>query len=222
MTVPTPFLSTLVLLSSAFPAQVFRLAAGTDEARVRRGFARVAAPLVAPVLFAGVAALVWYLAPVSGVLGGLPQRTWYYVAAGAGLLAPALEILVGFVIARLRRTRVARIVPHERWSRFSVAALLTVVVMAAGEELVFRGVWTRMLEHVAGWPVAAAIGLTAVVYGFNHLYFGWLTVAQKVVSGVAFGVLLELCHGNLIVPVIAHVTQNIVVVAILPLLTRRR
>ena len=116
----------------------------------------------------------------------------------------------------------ARIGLHERWSAVSAAAVAAVVVTAAAEELVFRGVWLPVLERSLGWLAAAAIALTSVIYGLNHLFFGWLTVVQKTVTGVALGVLFELSGFHLVVPVIAHVTQNLVVLLILPRWTGRR
>jgi hypothetical protein len=55
------------------------------------------------------------------------------------------------------------------------------------------------------------VALTAAGYGLNHLYFGALTVFQKTVTGVLFGALFLACGHSLLVPVTAHVVQNLLV-----------
>jgi membrane protease YdiL (CAAX protease family) len=96
------------------------------------------------------------------------------------------------------------------------------VVIAVAEEVVFRGVGQHLLERVLLWPAVPAIALTAAVYGLNHLYFGNLTVLQKVSTGVLYGALYDLSGRAVLVPVIAHVLQNLVVLLVLPRWLSRR
>jgi membrane protease YdiL (CAAX protease family) len=56
-----------------------------------------------------------------------------------------------------------------------------------------------------------ALGVTSVVYGLNHLYFGWLAVLQKTLTGVGLGLLFIYSGYSILVPIIAHATQNLVV-----------
>ncbi len=230
MSTRTPFLSALVLISSAFPAQALRIGLVTAAARAAAGGAatgaaarvrRWAATLAYPGLFALVALLAWYVAPATGVLA-VPGRWWYAVALAAGALAPGIEVAVGYLAAWLRRRRVARVALHERWAGVSSVALVAVTVTAVAEEVVFRGVGLHLLRTELGWPAVPAVGLTALVYGLNHLYYGGLTVLQKIVTGVLLGVLYELCGQAVVVPLLAHVTQNLVVLLVLPRIAGRR
>lgn len=211
MTSHTPFLSALVLASSAFPAQLYRVGvAATPDARPVAS--RVAATLRSawlPVSFLLVAALAWYVAPVDGPV--LPAAWWWYpLAVAVGLAAPAWEVAAGFGIALVRRRRPVRVAPHRRWGA-GASMVAAAVAVGVAEEVIFRGVGLSLLVRELGVPVAAAVALTAAVYGVNHLYFGGLTVAQKCVTGVVFGVLFVASGYRLAVPLLAHVAQNLLV-----------
>jgi hypothetical protein len=203
MSVRTLYLSELVALSSAFPAQAARIGPAPRRWLV-------------PALVAVVAGLAWYVAPVSGVLA-VPSWYWYPVAVAVGAVLPLLELGIGVAIARSRRLPVAGFAV--RGTAVGVAAA---VVTAAGEEVAYRGVGLHLLETVLRWPSAFAIGVTAVAYGLNHLWFGRLTVAQKMVTGVALGTLYDLSGRAVVVPLVAHVVQNLVVLLALPRWLGRR
>ncbi|GIG56446.1 hypothetical protein Lfu02_08180 [Longispora fulva] len=197
MTTPTLSLSLLVLVGAACPVQAFRYA----------GPARLAAAVT------GVAGLAWYVAPSTGVLAR--PHGWWWCLAAVAVGAGAIGVEVG-VVAALRRRRVARVALHGSASRAVAAAVVT----GLAEEVLFRGVAQHLLG-VLGLPAVAAIGAVAVAYGLNHLYFGWDTVAQKVATGLLFGGLYALSGGSVLVPVIAHVTQNVLVLTVLPRLGGR-
>jgi len=199
MSIPIPFLSALVVLSSAFPAHVVQV--GSLPARVRQ--------LLVPAAFGTVALLAWYVAPGNGVLRP-PSLLWLAVGAGIGCAAPAFEIGLGAVWARGRRVRIGL---HDKATSLG---LLAVVVTGVAEEVIFRGVGVHLLETVLHWPALAAIAVTAVVYGGNHLWFGGLTVLQKTGTGLLFGALYDLSGHSLAVPLLAHVLQNLVVLLVLP------
>jgi membrane protease YdiL (CAAX protease family) len=200
MSTPIPFLSALVVLSSAFPAQAVQV--GAVPARVRQ--------FLVPAVFSVVAVLAWYVAPASGVLARPSSLLWLAVGAGTGCAAPVFEIGLGALMARGRRVRVGL---HDKATSLG---LLAVVVTGMAEEVVFRGVGLHLLETVLHWPALVAIAVTAIVYGFNHLWFGGLTVLQKTGTGLLFGALYDLSGHSLVVPLLAHVVQNLVVLLVLP------
>ncbi len=208
MSTPTPFLSALVVLSSAFPTQV--LPVGSVPARVRLLFVAGAATVMA--------GLAWYVAPATGVLR-LPAIAWYGDGILFGLGAPGIEVGLGALWARLRGSRVARIALHQQAS-VTALGVIAAVVTAIAEEVLFRGVGLHLLETVLHWPALAAVAMSALVYGLNHLWFGGLTVAQKVVSGLGFGALYDLSGHSLLVPLLAHVVQNLLVLLVLPRLVK--
>jgi membrane protease YdiL (CAAX protease family) len=221
------YLSSLVLLGSAFPAQLFRIGlamAGPGRPGRPRASAlrRALGQLWLPGAFLLVAALVWYVAPSAGVLGLPAGWYWYAIAVAAGLVAPALEVATGALVAGLRRQRVGVIRLHERWAGGSLPAVAGAVLVALAEEVIFRGVGLHLLVRELGWPAVAAVALTAVVYGLNHLYFGGLTVLQKAVTGVLYGWLFLASGHSVLVPVIAHVLQNLLVLLVLPRLGGRK
>lgn len=197
MSVRTLYLSELVALSCAFPVHVARIGPAPRRWLV-------------PGLVAVVAGLAWYVAPSSGVLGVAPP-VWYPVAVVVGLALPLLELGIGVLAARARRLPVAGFAVHG-----SVVGLAAALVTAAGEEVAYRGVGLHLLETVLGWPALLAIGATAAAYGLGHLWFGWLTVAQKVATGLALGALFDLSGHAMVVPLLAHVVQNLVVLLVLP------
>jgi len=231
MTGHTLFLSVFVLACTAFPSQLFRLttagspgggvASGVTRAGVRRWVAH-AVELVPAVSLSVVAALAWAVAPATGVAAVPDGWWWLAVAVAVGALAPGGEIALGVVAAKAQGARVDRIALHSRAPAASAVAVVGAALVAAAEEVLFRGIGQHLLDVVLGWPAVLAIGLTAVLYGLNHLYFGWLTVGQKVFTGAVFGSLYVLAGLSVLVPVVAHVVQNVVVLTILPRWVERR
>ncbi|BCB91918.1 CPBP family glutamic-type intramembrane protease [Phytohabitans suffuscus] len=224
MTTRTLSLSVLVLLCAAFPAQAFRLTlagvvggtgarAGAAPRRLDRG---VTGQVAFAVALIATATLVAVLAPMRWDLLSPVGWHWYAVAVAFGCLAPALEWGAAAAVLAVRHRRLPGIALHRLAGGGSVLVVLAAVGAAAAEEVLFRGVGLHLLERVLGWPAAAAVAVTAVVYGLNHLYFGPLTVAQKALTGVGFGVLYLLGGHNVLVPLVAHVVQNVVVLTLLP------
>ena len=212
MNSPTLYLSALVLLAAAFPSQLARIGmmlAGQPDTR-RRPRA-VVVQLWLPVTLTLVAGLAWELSPVSG-LATLPGHWWWYpLAVAVGLAAPWWEVGAAAAPALLRGRRVRRVRLTDRWPIGGGLVLVGALVAAVAEEVIFRGVGLHLLAGPLGWPVAVAVAVTAVVYGLNHLYFGLPAVAQKTLTGVAYGVLYVACGYSVWIPVLAHLTQNLVV-----------
>lgn len=92
---------------------------------------------------------------------------------------------------------------------YGAGALAGLIAVAALEELVFRGFYTRLC---LGLPnlAAAALGLVAVTLFFAtlHIRFGWIQVLAKAPLGVlALGV--TLASGNIIPAIVLHATFNL-------------
>ncbi|MET7397800.1 CPBP family intramembrane glutamic endopeptidase [Dactylosporangium sp. NPDC005572] len=223
MTTRTLCLSVLVLLCAAFPAQAFRLTlagvvggTGTPGWAPRRLDRAVTGQLVFAVALIATAALAATLAPMRWELSSPVDWRWYAAAVVFGAIAPVLEWAAGAGLVAIRHRRLARIALHRLAGGRSAWVVLASVGAAAAEEVLFRGVALHLLDDVLGWPAAAALAVTAVVYGLNHLYFGAMTVAQKTLTGVGFGLLYLLAGHNVLVPLVAHAVQNIVVLTVLP------
>ena len=117
--------------------------------------------------------------PAAGAGGGCCRR-W-----PPGLAAPVLELAATYAAARVRGRRVSGVRLHQGWTARGGLALVGALVAGVAEEAIFRGVGLYLLVHPLAVPVVAAVAVTAVGYGLNHLYFGWSTVAQKTLTGVA-------------------------------------
>jgi membrane protease YdiL (CAAX protease family) len=102
-------------------------------------------------------------------------------------------------------------------TRLLVALLVVAVVPAISEELVFRGVVQRTLvqwtgnHHVGIW-LAAAI--------FSAIHFQFFGFIPRLALGVVFGYLYA-WSGNILVPMVAHFTQNAFQLILLYLVQRR-
>lgn len=93
-------------------------------------------------------------------------------------------------------------------------AVLSVLVVAPAEELLFRGAVQGRLRRAFG-PVAAVGGAGALFASLHVLNFGVLNAGAAVALGVIFlvGALLGLAYertGNLLVPVAVHGVYNAV------------
>lgn len=208
MSAHIPFLSALVLICAAFPTQLVRVAVTAGGGLTTAGRERLERWGL-PVAAGAVALLAWWTAPLPG-LGPLPASlVWPLIAAAAGLLAPLWEIGLGYAWAFARRRRVARVALHERAS-VHFGAMASVCLVAVAEELVFRRLGIELLAGLDR-PLWTVVALTSIVYGLNHLYFGWPTVAQKTLTGAAYAGLYIAGGHSLLVPVIAHVVHNLVV-----------
>ncbi|HWG99754.1 MAG TPA: CPBP family glutamic-type intramembrane protease [Pilimelia sp.] len=169
---------------------------------------------------AAVAALGLLAVPDGPPLAGPPHPGWYAVAAAAGLLAPVAEYLLGAAVLRARGRRPGRLALHER-AGTGAPAVLAALVAAVAEEVVFRALGIGLLAGGLGLAVPAAVAVTAVAYGLNHLYYGWLTVAQKTLTGLGLGALFVAAGHSLWVAAAAHGALNLAVLLLVPRWSRR-
>jgi len=91
----------------------------------------------------------------------------------------------------------------ETWWDFGVVAVAVVAAVALAEELIFRGMFLRvLLRHTPG---AVAVLLTALLFALVHPLYA---VPGVVVLGLFFG-LLMLRLRNLTYPIVAHAVWNL-------------
>lgn len=84
----------------------------------------------------------------------------------------------------------------------------TTLYTVGAEELLWRGYLMTYVQ--ADWALAglAALAVSAVAFGFNHLFFGWRNVVSKTALGGAWAGLF-LLTGSLLVPVLSHLAFNL-------------
>jgi membrane protease YdiL (CAAX protease family) len=89
-------------------------------------------------------------------------------------------------------------------SQFLAALLVLALLPTVAEEVIFRGVLQRQLGQWLG-SAQAGIWLTAVLFSTLHVQF--LGFVPRLLLGVILGYLYA-WSGNLVVPMVAHFTQN--------------
>lgn len=213
------YLDLLILLASAYPAR-FGATLGTLVAGWGgggRGRRQGGAPESA------VAMLPWLVAP----LALLVLATWMarpellrlsvrlpWVGLALALAAIPLAFFVEYLVTAAATYRPG--MPFFRamalqpfWQgRLRVLDHGLLVLIAVGEELIYRQIWLGSLIGTFGLPPLVALGLSSFAYGLNHLYFGPLSVATKTLMGLIYGGLFLYSGNNIWVPIVAHVLQN--------------
>ena len=94
------------------------------------------------------------------------------------------------------------------WSALT-RALCTFLVVAVGEEVLFRGIVFRMIDE--RWGTAVALVVSALVFGFVHLTNDNATVWSSVAIAVEAGLLLAAAYkwsGTLWLPIGIHWSWN--------------
>ncbi|WP_354644466.1 type II CAAX prenyl endopeptidase Rce1 family protein [Kitasatospora camelliae] len=219
----TRSLELLVLVATVAPAELVRVATafGPGAQADPRRSARWGL-LGAPAAYLVVTALAVAVAADGGftpdaLTGWRTGAPWLAMAAAVGVALVGAEFAVGAVPRLLAGTGLPRLAVHRGGSATvgtvggSYAA--AVLVTAAAEELLYRGLWIGVLHERLRLPVAVAVAAAAVAYAVGHLFFGGLAVVQKTLSGTVFG-LLAVVSGSLAVPLVAHLAQNAAVLAL--------
>ncbi|MBN2170480.1 MAG: CPBP family intramembrane metalloprotease [Candidatus Krumholzibacteriota bacterium] len=129
------------------------------------------------------------------------------VTAATLCLIPPLEILTAWVGAYYPPDPVylefMASLRGESWWDFGVVAVAVVGAVALAEELIFRGMFFRvLLRHTPG---AVTVVLTALLFAIVHPLYA---VPGVVVLGLFFG-LLMLRLQNLTYPILAHAVWNL-------------
>jgi len=102
-------------------------------------------------------------------------------------------------------TAVRPVHPEQFWYGMSM-----LLVLAATEELFFRGILYKIIEARYSWPVAVII--TAVLFTAAHLTndnFTWISILSVVSGSLILGLLFTVTH-SLWMPVSFHFTWNMI------------
>ena len=188
-----------------------RIAASTEGLLALALLWPVARHLVFPQLAAGpwVGVALFVVLPLAALRGswrsalGLDRFDGVGVAVGLG---GTLAMALAFVLAGS-----APSAPEpEPFVRGTVAA-------AVAEEILFRGYAVGRLRVHARWPLAAAIGVPAALFGLGHLAGALaageagnpvMTVLVTTAGGAWFGWLMSRWRGSLWVPIAVHAAMN--------------
>lgn len=215
---PTLYLDLLILLAAIYPAR-FGATLGVLVASWRLG--RRGRPGGAPE--SAVAMLPWLVLPLALiVLATQMVRPELLQLAGElppiglmiALAAVPLALFVEYLVTAAATYRPG--MPFFRgmdlqaiWQgKLRVLDHVFLVLIAVGEELVYRQIWIGSLVRSFGVPPFVALVLSSLGYGLNHLYFGPLSVASKTLMGLIYGGLFFYGGYNIWLPILAHVLQN--------------
>lgn len=203
---PTPCLKALLFLFALMFPSAFVYFVREIPARRLNSVARECLPLLLThggLILVGVA---------GGYFGGIRLAAdWYWVLIGiaAGLGNIALE----YFLAALPRLWKGLGWPDLRPTSIYVGAplwtMLLVASVAISEELVYRGIIMGGLFPVLGMSWWIAVPASSLIYAMNHAVFGRRAIFLKVASGLVIAALFALSGGQILVPVLAHVTQNL-------------
>lgn len=165
------------------------------------------APVTYLALLTGLATAVWTLTPLD-----LLPRPWLLAD---GVVVPALWLLAGVVVGVAlfaaeravllrRRATPAAAAPIRRLGWPETASFLAI---AGIEEWLYRGVLMQTLIERGGLAAAAAVAVSALAFGLNHVAFGPGAVASKSVFGAVWGG-IALGSGGVAACVASHVAFN--------------
>lgn len=208
MSTPTLYLDCLILASAAYPSgfsySLFTLRSGQPREISTAFLSILALPylVVAPAVWAARPAMLTFHATTAPML------------ALALLLAP-VALLMEYGIHALASYRVygrfpSGIALQRFWHRnLSLKDHLLLMLVAVGEEILYRVIWLSVLYHSFGLPAPLALSISSLAYGLNHLAFGATSVVSKTVTGLLYGCLYLLGGESVWLPIVAHCLQNI-------------
>jgi membrane protease YdiL (CAAX protease family) len=106
---------------------------------------------------------------------------------------------------------------HGAWEY--VLGTVLVVIVAIGEETIFRGYLMLRIRAVTG-SAAAAVLLSAFIFSLGHGYEGSAGVLTVGVMGAIFAV-IYLWRQSLVAPIVMHFLQDFIGIVLLPLLASK-
>lgn len=161
--------------------------------------------------FVAIALGVWALRPQLLDLQGSSLKL-VLLALVAAPVAVGLELLVhGAVTYRTTGRRPGGVTLDRFWGNgLSITDYLLLAAVVVGEELIYRQIWIVVLMDSFALPMLAALAVSSVLYGLNHMAFGPTSVVSKTLAGLIFGGLF-LASGSLWPPLLAHALSNVLI-----------
>ncbi len=202
--------SLLVLLATVYPVSIPQIALNFTRGYPRKN-QEVSYLMNCVIVSAVLYLLSWSLIPTGGKVFITSEIIWYLIAIVSAPVLIVVELAVGGIILRLSKIKVKGISINANWSKMSAVGCVLTVLLAIIEEFIYRQLWSTVIIDNLSWGTIVFVFTSSVVYGLNHLYYGFSTFLQKTVSGILFAVMFLLSGGCILVPLIAHSLQNIII-----------
>lgn len=208
--------SWLLLCVVAFPsAYIYFL-----KPFIRVKGSRLLSENTATVIVYGVLVLIALITGMEGIfswsVAGIGEGGYGWIISASAvvmafvcLVAEYLEAAIPF---RIRNRRFPSVRPAAIYSEPSVrpVSILSIVLAAAAEELVFRQIIIGGICTELGWGLLAGVIVSSTLYGMNHVYFGPFSVIQKCSSGLVYSMLFVAGGQRILLPILCHILQNII------------
>lgn len=134
------------------------------------------------------------------------------VAIVSGVFCIGIEYLIGVLLNFCSTKRwVLKISVHSVYSdarKIDIWDILAVGVFVVLEEFVFRSAIINILLDLK-LSITIIVIIDIIVFSLNHVHWGLFVFIQKLFSGCIFVLLYIMFGYNIIMPIIAHLTQNI-------------
>lgn len=141
----------------------------------------------------------------------LPDNSyWYVIGILSGPVIIVIEIVLGYFMLRIEGHKVSSMTTMKLGG--SIASKFAIIGVGALEELVYRQVWFGILYTNFGITIRWVVLLSALFYAINHMTLGYKVFLQKFISGILFSLLYVYSGFAIVVPILAHVVQNAIVV----------
>lgn len=130
------------------------------------------------------------------------------------VLAPVLigfEYLVGMIILKFSKIKFKGMSVNKNWKNVGLVGCMLTLLFGIVEEVIYRQLWSIViLDNLKGTAIVFIV-VCSIAYGFNHLHYGFSTFMQKTITGVLLSILFLISGRDLIIPIIAHTSQNIII-----------
>jgi len=123
-----------------------------------------------------------------------------------------LELGIGALITKIQGKKIQKFTVDESIGKEKLWIKVSVLLIAVLEELLFRWCAHFITFSCMKWHIAGFLVFTAVIYAINHIHEGIVTVVQKLVTGLVLGTLFLFSGCQILVPIIAHVVENIILI----------
>jgi len=135
---------------------------------------------------------------------------WYILAICYGPIGNGVEYVLLDIPAYMQSGVIFQSVTrNSAWANLNKSMIFLMCLIAVLEEIIYRQICWSILETRMSFPSEVCIALTGFAYACNHLYFGSSAFWTKFCSGSIYAFLYWISGYEILVPILAHVSQNL-------------